>query len=321
MRRKVRHTLASLRAAVLPLAAALAVAACGGGGGSAGGARGAATGLAAEAMALAEGFPDEGGIAAEDFGFGGRSLAPDFSMAAAGAFLAASAPAPADVESDAWVTWPESLAQNVTDANNLYTGDDQRLRWPGVDGATQYENRSNCAGFVTRSLKQAFALDDAYFRGWMDSTGPSSARYHDNIVAQNRFVQVTRIEDIRRGDIVAIKYIDAGSGGTGHTMVAQRPASLRAVATRPLVADTVQYELRVIDSTSSPHGAGDTRKGTGPNGSDQDGAGFGTVRLYARPDGTLAGYTWSLSTGSSYYTATSPASDRRSMVFGRLALP
>ncbi len=67
------------------------------------------------------------------------------------------------------------------------------------------------------------------------------------------------------------------------------------LATKPVVADSVQYVLRVVDSTCSPHGAVDTRKGTSAGRTHQDGAG--------------------------YYTATNPATDRRSMVIGQLALP
>ena len=301
-----RYRIPLSRTALAAIAATLS--ACGGGTTTAG----AAAEYVVMNAAIVDGRAVDG-VEAEDEGFATRSLAP-----APRPDAPQSAQLSMATASDAWVTWPESLAANVPDADNEYTGTNQRLFWPGVNGATKYENHSNCAGFVTRSLKQAFNLDNAYFTAWMGSTGPSSARYHDNIVAGNRFVQITRVGDIQRGDIVAIKYIDAGSGGTGHTMIAQGTPTARAVATKPIIANTVQYELRIIDSTSSPHGATDTRRGTGPNGTDQDGAGFGTVRIYADAAGTIKGYTWSLSTGSTYFTATSPATDRRSLVVGRL---
>ena len=217
-----------------------------------------------------------------------------------------------------WTNWPESLAKNVLDANNLYSSSDQALSWP-ENGVGIYSSRADCAGYVTRSMMKAFGFTADDFKAWTGSTGPSSARYHDNIVAQNNFQRISVASQVRRGDILASKYIDKTSGGTGHTMIAAGPAVLRAAPTEPLVANTRQYELRIIDSTSSPHGATDTRKGTGVDGKDQDGAGLGTMRLYAdEATGVIVGYTWSLSSGSKYYTATSPADDRRSLVVGRL---
>ncbi|HYF18322.1 MAG TPA: hypothetical protein VEA40_10675 [Ramlibacter sp.] len=289
---------------LLPCALLLALAGCGGGAPPAAGAH-AASALAVDLddRAAADARNDEGDLPGDE----SPRLPVMAAPLAAGVSIRS-------IASDTWTHWPESLAANVADADNLYTGSNQRLAWPGVNGATKYENYANCAGFVTRSLKQAFGLDNTDFTQWMGSTGPSSARYHDTIVAGNRFVRITRATDVARGDIVAIKYLDATSGGTGHTMVAQGTPMLRSVATKPVIPGTVQYELRVIDSTSSPHGATDTRRGTGPNGSDQDGAGFGTIRLYADTAGSIVGYTWSLSTASTYYTAAT-----RSLVVGRLS--
>lgn len=219
-----------------------------------------------------------------------------------------------------WTFWPESLANNVLDENNLYTSTEQALSWP-ENGSGLYANRSDCSGFVTRSLMKAFAFSSEGIKTWMGSTGPTSARYHDNILAANNFQRIELASSVKRGDIVAIQYLDKTSGGTGHTMIAASAPILRSQATKPIIENTVQYELRIIDSTSSPHGTGDTRKGTAADGSgsDQNGAGLGTMRLYADA-GThqIVGYTWSLSTGSSYYTAASPADDRRSLVVGRL---
>lgn len=222
-----------------------------------------------------------------------------------------------------WVAWPESLALNVLDENNIYANSDQALSWPS-DGGGIYSVRADCSGFVTRSLMKAFGFTADDMVAWMGSKGPSSARYHENILGGNNYQRIERASEVRRGDILAIKYIantDSGntSGGTGHTMIAASAPVLRATSTRPEIAGTVQYELRIIDSTSSPHSAGDTREGTGANGSDQTGAGLGTMRLYAdASSGVITGYTWSLSTGSTYYTATSPADDARSLVVGRM---
>lgn len=282
---------------------------CGGGGGN----EPAATGPA-ESPSLAEGVAAEGvaaeAIPPEDLDFADRSLVPL-------TFIAVTPPAGGHTGS-AWVAWPESLAINVLDENNQYAHTEQALSWPS-GGAGIYSSRADCSGYVTRSLMKAFGFTADHMAAWTGSRYPSSARYHDNIRFENNFVRVQQVSAIQRGDILAAKYLDNHSGGTGHTMIAAAAPVLRATPTKPVIEGTVQYELRIIDSTSSPHGTGDTRKGTGAAGADQDGAGIGTMRLYAdAATGNIAGYSWSLSTGSVYYTATSPADDRRSLMVGRM---
>jgi len=277
---------------------------CGGGGGS-----GSDTETIAEGVAVEE-------IPPEDLGFAGKDLVPP-------SFVVVTPGTGAD-KGD-WVTWPESLAKNVLDANNIYANSEQALSWP-VNGVGIYASRADCSGYVTRSLMKAFEFTADDITAWMGSKGPSSARYHDNILFQNNFQRIQRAVDVRRGDILASKYLDRDqdqdpnkANGTGHTMIAAGAPVLRSVPTKPVIEGTVQYELRIIDSTSSPHSTGDTRKGTGANGADQDGAGLGTMRLYAdASSGQITGYTWSLSSGSVYYTATSPADDRRSLMVGRM---
>lgn len=275
---------------------------CGGGGGS-----GSDTETVAEGVAVEE-------IPPEDLGFAGKDLVPpSFVVVTPGA----------GAGKGDWVTWPESLALNVLDANNVYANSEQALSWP-VNGVGIYSSRADCSGYVTRSLMKAFEFTADDITAWMGSKGPSSARYHDNILFQNNFQRIQRAADVRRGDILASKYLDRDqdpnkASGTGHTMIAAAKAERRTVDSAPLVNGTVQYELLIIDSTSSPHSKGDTRKGTGTNGADQDGAGLGTMRLYADAvSDEIVGYTWSLSSGSIYYTATSPADDRRSLMVGRM---
>lgn len=260
---------------------------------------------------LAEGLAPED-IPPEDLDFANRDLVPP-------SFVVVTPRVGAGTGS-AWVTWPESLALNVLDENNRYSNDDEALSWPDAATGSIYSSRADCSGYVTRSLMKAFEFTAEDFQAWMGSKGPSSARYHDNIVFQNNFQRIRRASDVQRGDILASKYLDKTGGGTGHTMIAASTPVLRSAPTEPLINGTVQYELRIIDSTSSPHSTGDTREGTGTNGADQDGAGLGTIRLYADAlSGQIVGYTWSLSSGSVYYTATKPVDDRRSLMVGRMA--
>lgn len=247
-------------------------------------------------------------IPPEDLGFADRSLVP--------AVFVEVTPRVGGGSGDSWVVWPESLAVNVLDANNEYAKDDDVLSWPDAFGAI-YSSRADCSGFVTLSLMKAFEFGREDMEAWMGSKNPSSARYHDNILFQNNFHRIVRASDVRRGDILAMKYLDKTSGGTGHTMIAANAPILRN-STEPVIDGTLQYELTIIDSTKSPHSM-DSRTATGVNGGDQDGAGLGRLRLYADAvTGQITGYTWNLSNGSNYYTATSPADDRRSLMVGRM---
>jgi hypothetical protein len=81
-------------------------------------------------------------------------------------------------------------------------------------------------------------------------------------------------------------------------IVASAPASCPSLP--PLIAETVQWTVTVIDSSESGHGATDTRYQHGQGGRDHDGLGKGVIRLYARPDGTVAGFTWSTFMNSAF---------------------
>jgi hypothetical protein len=99
------------------------------------------------------------------------------------------------------------------------------------------------------------------------------------------------VRSIQPGDILAVKY-PAGKANTGHVMLAAS-APRRIAATEPIVSNTEQWELEVIDSSKSGHGRTDTRHGKGTDGKDHDGLGKGILRLYTGQDGTVSGFSWS----------------------------
>jgi hypothetical protein len=82
----------------------------------------------------------------------------------------------------------------------------------------------------------------------------------------------------------------------------------------PIVADTLQWTIDVVDSSSSYHGPTDTRY------DHPGGIGEGVFRLYTNLDGTVAGYTWSLlgTSMSSYYPQATTTDDGHHLVIGRL---
>jgi len=178
-----------------------------------------------------------------------------------------------------------------------------------VQGATIYANRTKCNSFVTHVLRQAYNWSDDDFDTRLGSKSPYAADYHDAIEAGTYFLKIQYITDIQMGDIIAIKY-PPRLDDTGHVMIAYT-TPVQSRATEPVVAGTTQYEIEVIDSTQWPHGPTDTR--LMQNGTWDEGAGIGILRLYADRTGTIVGHTWSIYTYSDYFDQTA-----RHLTVGRL---
>lgn len=197
------------------------------------------------------------------------------------------------------VIWAEDLVQHITPELNNYANNPSYIYWAGVNGASAYENRSQCSTFLTNLLKQSFGWNNAKFKTWFGSTSPTTAMYHNAIQAGNGFLPKTHANDIAVGDIIAIKYPD-GRPTSGHTMLV-RTAPQAMAAKAPLIAGTRQYAIEVFDSSQSGHGASDTRKM--PDGSWDSGVGFGFFRIYANSiTNEIVGHTWSTYANSVYYS-------------------
>ena len=195
--------------------------------------------------------------------------------------------------------------------DNHYGGGKRDIQWePGHATA-----RSVCSSFMTLLLQHAYGWKSADFKAWMDSTNPEAEAYHDAIVDRHDFKRIVHVSALRPGDILAVKYTDHhistnGVEDTGHVMlVAEVPQAQKEE--KPTVAGTRQYTVTVIDSSTSGHGPTDTR--ARPGGGFTGGIGRGVFRIYADSEGKIAGYTWSATPKSPYYTAPD-----RDLVAGRL---
>jgi hypothetical protein len=198
----------------------------------------------------------------------------------------------------------------------------REISWKGSNGLAHSTNRTKCASLVTQLLEKAYDPD---FVGWFGCTSPHAAAYHDAIEVEDGFDLIESIFDIQPGDIVAIRYDDAGCSqltcGTftgcttsGHVAIVAAAPTLRSPVS-PLVGGTVQYALPIIDSSSTYHGVTDTRYKSDALGADDKGVGRGTMRLYvdsADPERPIVGYSWSNVAGSLFY----PHS-KRDLVIGR----
>ncbi len=197
------------------------------------------------------------------------------------------------------VLWAADLVSHIQPANNDYGSSPSYIYWAGVNGATTYENRTQCGSFLTNLLKQAYGWDNTVFKDWFGSTSPTAAQYHDAIASGNGFTATNLVQNIAVGDVVAIKY-PSGQGSTGHVMLV-RGLPEEVAATAPIVPGTRQYTVAVYDSSQSGHGADDTRKMA--DGNWDTGVGAGVFRIYAdESSDEIVGYTWSTYSNSVYYS-------------------
>lgn len=187
----------------------------------------------------------------------------------------------------------ESLVDDLSvSRDNVYGSDPSYIEWRG----TRSSARTVCGTFITQLLSHTYGLTPSTFTQWMGSTSPDAETYHSAIMAENHFTRITNIEDVQPGDLIAIKH--EGGSVSGHMMVvasSPRPES----ASSPVVPNTTQYSLSVIDSSSSHHGDSDTRV-THPSSSG-NGIGRGRIRIYVNDSLRPVGYTWSTSAASDYY--------------------
>jgi hypothetical protein len=225
---------------------------------------------------------------------------------------AAGAKKPAPKPKHDHLYWAEKIVGGIKPKDMNYQHGTQIVRWKGIDGAKKYESHADCSGFLDALLKRAYGLSDQYLNQWMGAKKrPLAHHYFDAIKLKKKFNPVVRIQDVRPGDFIAIRYLPGDpenkDNNTGHVMlVAQKPRQKKATA--PVVPQTHQWEVTVIDQSRSGHGPKDTR-------GKHAGVGRGVFRLYADKAGKIQGYSWSTSAKSKYRSQ-----KQRPLVIGRLHL-
>ena len=189
--------------------------------------------------------------------------------------------------------------------NTSYRHGDPQVTWQGV-----IQSHTDCSGFLDALLMHCYGYSGDDYKRWFDSHRPSARRYHDAIVGERGFREIRQLSEVQPGDVLAVKYL-VRTDTTGHIMlVADRPRRISPV--EPVVAQTEQWEVPVIDSSHSGHGPTDTRYRRGANGKDHDGLGSGVFRIYSDPEGRVAGFAWSTTKASKFVTP-----DEEHLVIGR----
>lgn len=207
--------------------------------------------------------------------------------------------------------WADLLIQNVSNANNIYSNvnAEDLVTWAGINGALTYNCKTDCSGLIKNLLKQTYGYTDIYFKNWTGLSNPYASTFYNEIRTKDHFNQISAVTNITRGDIIAIKY-PSTSSNTGHIMLVASAPVLRT-STLPLVSNTKQYEVSVMDASSSGHGSLDTRY-ISP-GNFNDGIGRGIFRLYTNSQGAIVGYSWSTYSTSDYFSQSA-----RPLLVGRL---
>jgi len=197
--------------------------------------------------------------------------------------------------------------QLITDLNsssantNIYDADGSltdKIDWTGSPRTAI----SVCGTFMTMLLKHTYNLTDTQFKTKTGSTSPNATKYHEAIKAGSGFTNITRVDQLVAGDIIAIKY-PTTQNSSGHVMMVQvvgeyqqRSNSRQTFLDNGAEPDvTGYYDITVIDSSSSTHGSTDSRA-TKPGGIGRN----GIYRVYVDNNFAITGYTWSTAKTSDY---------------------
>ncbi len=203
-----------------------------------------------------------------------------------------------------------AVAQSLVQHLNLQDTDyEHGAGSVGFEGP--FFSHTDCSGFIDHLLTFSYGVSQDDFRNWFGSGRPTARRYHDAIVEQKGFRLIEHVQDIRPGDLLAVKYLHR-TDNTGHVMLAAGRAK-QIAAKEPVLPGTIQWAVTIIDSSESGHGPTDTRHHQGPNGKDHDGLGEGVVRVYSDGSGNVVGFAWSTLKASKFKEA-----DDEHLVVGRL---
>lgn len=222
------------------------------------------------------------------------------------------------------IGWPTEETYNFYPGKNGNPNIASTLVW----GATPTTSaaKSQCAPMVTLALRHSYSwADDAYFTTNFSSSSPTSAMYHDELMADTlpHFDKKTKLTDLLLGDVIAIKYSASNSGNgdpTGHMAFF---VSKTAVDKDNNPA-TLEYAVTVLDSTSNPHGVASSspsspyqnfRDSRAVGATEYDGLGQGSMVFRVDAVGNVLGYWWGIN--ENVTTEWHPVSDRP-VVFGRI---
>jgi len=182
------------------------------------------------------------------------------------------------------------LQTHVVASENSYQHS-ENISLPSDTPAQQYTMFADCSGLVIALLDRAQSPARQRMSLLHGHKRPLAEDFVRSIQQAHGFTRITSINNVHPGDIIAWEFQWDGdkkiAKDTGHVMIVDSTPALIADAP-PLVADTTQYELFVIDSSRNYHDPGDTRIQS--DGKRIQGLGRGKIRLYVSTEGEIVGY-------------------------------
>ncbi|MFC0005346.1 LamG domain-containing protein [Micromonospora siamensis] len=204
--------------------------------------------------------------------------------------------------------------------NRYYTDGSSSVTWGSPADPTTWVSLARCSSFLTWVLKRSCPwATDAYFRTWFNDTIPEAADYRQAFADGTggpHFRRITRVADLRPGDLIAIDYRGTVSGNTGHIVMVR---SVKGTYSGGMnFSGETQYAVEIVDCTSDAHGMyakgnydlypdtrvveDDLRK------TNFEGVGIGHMMFYASDaTGEFSRYRWSVNSGT---TNTHTVADR-----------
>jgi hypothetical protein len=197
--------------------------------------------------------------------------------------------------------------------NNNYKSDGTPniLTWGTPGQPATWFNQSQCASFITGLLRRTYPdiATEAYFRTYFGPASPNARDYRRVFAGPPvpHWQPITKLLDLRAGDVIAIDYQNDQPNQTGHIVMVRRIKGTY-VAPSPTLnfPGETQHVVEIIDCTSDPHGVfgvgnyfayPDIRLVDGVN--DREGVGFGHMVLYASTStGVFSRYRWSVNSSS-----------------------
>ncbi len=224
--------------------------------------------------------------------------------------------------------WPGQATHNFYPGKNGHPDIDSTLVWGTAGQPTTYAAKAQCAPLITLALKHAYgstwATDD-FFETNFGSESPTSAEYYTGVSTGTvpHFAKRTKLTELEMGDLIFIKYLSSNSANgdpTGHTafFISRTPVD------KDGDPNTLEWAVKVLDSTSNPHGVASVNQGSpylnhpdtrAVGTTEYDGLGEGTMVLRTDAQGNVLGHWWGINenTVNWWYPVSS-----RPMVFAHL---
>lgn len=198
------------------------------------------------------------------------------------------------------------LVENIKPEDNQYALRERSISFPGDFLSNRYAMRADCSGFLLAVFERAkySTQSKMSFLEWTPNRKKHTAEdFVLSIEKEGAFTRITKVQDLKPGDVLAHAMLNVEdkkkTGSTGHVFLIN--GHPKQVAPRkPVVEETRQFEVSIIDSNEAYTGDDDSRLSDPSN--KVKGLGKGTIRLYADTNGELVGWATTFKTSTRFFS-------------------